>query len=164
MLEVWQTYEQGQASGFQMSPWYCKVNACKWYGFLCAKAFMYHLVGNTMQTLVARLKSTRYSDRIISSVLERGFSEKEEKKMFWEQEKGREKLAVIPFFHASANNRQALAKPCGVRVAIKNDFKLPRLSRFRGGKGAACTVKHRQMAGDCVTGVAHWIPLKSECC
>lgn len=87
-------------------------------------------------------------------MLEKGFSN-ERRQVAWEQEKKRKKLLVITFFLAFSKYLKALAKPFGVSVVFKNDFKLAHLSCFEGGKNAACTVELGQLVGDCVTGVVY---------
>lgn len=152
MLELWQTYGQAPPSDFCLSPWHGKAGDCKLLHLVCTKAFMLSPGGECYADA-----GCSFEVRLLFRSLHESMSLSGARKT--QRNVGRD--FRIP---RCSRNLKALAKVFGQRIVFKNDFKLLRRCRVQEGKGAACTVKHRQPVGDCVTWVVCRIILKGERC
>lgn len=87
-------------------------------------------------------------------------SQKKENKLFGSKRRRGKSQSWFPSFTLFP----ITLRPFEVRAVFKNYFKLTSLSRFQEVKSVACTVKHRQLVGNCMTGIVYRIPTKRVFC
>ncbi|XP_040064250.1 uncharacterized protein LOC120838403 [Ixodes scapularis] len=112
-----------------------------------------HFVASAVRGQWQRLMNAGYEEDFIARQMTLMNREKEKA-----EEKSRNRIAVMPYFHTVSHNIKACAKKFGVNVVFSSDFKLGNLTPFQREK-KGCQKGHREKSVPCEAGVVYDIPM-----
>lgn len=112
-----------------------------------------HFMDQALKRQYERLEDAGYEEAFVSRQLAIEVSGKKVGRS------GRNRSAVVPYFHEISHNLKACARRFGIDVIFSSDFKLSRLTPFQKAE-AECPKKHHERSVPCDNGVVYEIPLE----